>query len=256
MTRAGRRAFAGLAALLLIAALGGCGAGQIPAVHSEPERLETARQAMGKREYTVAIELLKTYVSNNAGSRDVDEAVYRLGLCYLGIKEWASAQVEFERLIRDYPESDSSGSASFRLGEALFDQTRPKDFDQEYTHKALDQWNDYLASYPGHWLNPEARRRIADVRARLASKLADAGHLYLKLKLPDPARVYFHRVIDEYPDTPSVGEARLGLALCDARQGKRNEAIEQLKQVEAAHPGGALAKRAASERARLERRSG
>lgn len=257
--RAFRNRAPSLAALALGASLGvalwGCSAGTMPAVHSEPERLDLARRAMARRDYTVAIELLKSYVANNGGSRDVDEAIYRLGMCYAGTREYPSAQVEFERLVRDYPESDSSGSASFRLGEVLFAQTRARDFDQEYTHKALDQWQDYLAGYPGHWLNATARRRIGELRARLAAKLADAGQLYLKLGLPGPARVYFHRVLDEYPDAPGVGEVRFGLALCDAQQGHRAEAIEQLKQVEATHPGGELARRAASERARLERRS-
>ncbi len=186
----------------------------------------------------------------------MDEAIYRLGMSYFAAKEYPSAQVEFERLVRDYPESDSSGSASFRLGEVLFAQTRARDFDQEYSHKALEQWQDYLAGYPGHWLNATARQRVAEVRTRLATKLADAGRLYLKLRLPGPARVYFRRVLNEYADTAAAGEARFGLALCEAQQGRRAAAIEQLKQVEADHPGGELARRAASERARLERRSG
>ncbi len=97
---------------------------------------------------------------------------------------------------------------------------------------------------------------MAEVRTRLATKLADAGRLYLKLRLPGPARVYFRRVLNEYADTAAAGEARFGLALCEAQQGRRAAAIEQLKQVEADHPGGELARRAASERARLERRSG
>ena len=256
MTRTIWRRWGRCAVLALGVALAGCSASTMPAVHSEPERLALARQAMARRDYTVAIELLKSYVANNGGSRDVDEAIYRLGLCYAGAKEYPSAQVEFERLVRDYPESDSSGSASFRLGEVLFSQARGQDFDQEYTHKALDQWQNYLTGYPGHWLNPMAQRRVAEMRARLAAKLADAGHLYLKLRLAGPARVYFRRVMDDYGETPAAGEAWLGLALCDAQQGHRDAAIEQLKQVEAAHPGGELARRAASERARLERRSG
>ena len=53
-----------------------------------------------------------------------------------------------------------------------------------------------------------------------------------------------------YPKTPS------GLALCDALDGHRREAIEQLRRVEADHAGDPVARRAAWERARLERRSG
>jgi len=251
-----RRGVRSAACLLALAGLAGCAAGTLPTVSSEPERIEAARRAMAKREWTVAIELFKTYITNNAGGRDIDQAVYWLGECYAGAREWPSAQVEFERLLRDYPESDSAGSAAYRLGEALYGQTRPPDFDQEFTRKALVQWQNYVVSYPGHWRNAQATARIAEVRDRLARKLLATGQLYRKLNLPDPARVYFRRVIDDYAESSSAGEARLELALCDALQGRRAEAIEQLKRLEAEHPGEPAAKRAAEERARLERRPG
>jgi outer membrane protein assembly factor BamD len=255
MSRIRSRVWPGLAAVLWLAAAAGCGSTTMPAVHSEPERLDLARKAMARHDYSVAVELLKSYVSNNGGSRDVDEAIYRLGMSYMGMKEFPSAQVEFERLVRDYPESDSCPSAAFRLGEALMAQTRPRDFDQEYTHKAVDQWKDYLASYNGHWLNPEARRRVAEAEQTLAGKLGDAGRLYLKMKLPGPARVYFNRIIEEYPDTWEVGWAKLGLAICDGQQGRIPEAIEQLKHIEAEYPRTELARQATNLRSRLQHQS-
>jgi len=239
-------------ALALGVTAAGCGGGVIPAVHSEPERLEAARRAMAKRDYNIAIELLKGYITANAGSKDVDEAVYRLGQSYLATRDFPAAALEFERLLRDYPESDSSGSASFRLGEALYGQARPPDFDQDFTLKALDQWHDYLQTYPGHWLNAEAERKIGVARMKLAKKLSATGRLYLKLHLPGPARVYFNRILDEYADTPYTGEARFGLAVASEMQGDRKAAIEEFRQVEALHPG-PLARRAAYERERLER---
>src|SRR6185295_15810938 len=102
--------------------LAGCGASTLSAIHSESERLGSARRMYAERQYGQAIELLKTYVENNAGSADVDEALYLLGDSYLHVNDAIAAQTEFERLLRDYPESDSSAAASFRLGEALYRQ--------------------------------------------------------------------------------------------------------------------------------------
>jgi outer membrane protein assembly factor BamD len=212
-----------------------------------------ARRLMEQRHYTNAIDLLKTYIDTNAGSADIDAAIYLLGQCYLRTKEWASASAEFERLLRDYPESDSSGAGSFALGDALFGQARGPDFDQEETTKAVTQWQSYLDKYPGHWLNDEARRRIALARSRLATKLVNAGNLYLKLKLPGPAIVYFSKVVQEYSDSPQLGEALIGLARAKAMSGKRDEAIQSLKELEAQFPGKPIAGQAARERARLER---
>lgn len=244
-----------LVSLLLPLVLAGCGAGLLPAIHSEAERLSVARSLHDRGEFGAAAELLKLYVANNAGAADVDQAIYLLGHCYLKTKEWTLASGEFDRLLRDYPESDSGAAARFGLAEAEFAQSRPVDFDQEYTIKAMGDWERYLRDYPGHWQNGEAAARILACRTRLADKLVRTGVLYLQLKLPEPARVYFRKVTLEYPDTVWVPEAELGLAMCDARQGRRDEAIVQLKGIEQRYAGQSVAERAARERKRLERRS-
>ena len=79
------------------------------------------------------------------------------------------------------------------------------------------------------------------------------AQLYLKLKLGDPARAYFQRVLDDYPETPQAGEARVGIALADAVAGKKPQAIARLKELEAQFPGQPIAVRAAKERERLEK---
>ena len=242
-----------IALLLLGLGLAGCGAGVLPAIHSEEERLAVARRLLDRGEYAVASELLRTYVANNAGSADVDQAIYLLGYAHLKTRDWVSAAGEFERLLRDYPESDSSAAARFGLAESQFAQSRPPDFDQDHTHRALDAWQRYLEDFPGHWQNAAARERIQVCRARLADKLVRTGALYLKLSLPKPARVYFEMVTTEYRDTVWVSEAEMGLAMCDAREGRRPEAIARLESIEARYPGQPIANRAARERKRLER---
>jgi outer membrane protein assembly factor BamD len=243
-----------LLVLATIASLAGCGAGVLPPIHSETQRLELARQMAAKGNYSDAIELLKTFIANNAGSAEVDHAIYLLGECYSNQKEWASAAIEFERLTRDYPESDSAGSAAFQLGAAMWGQSRPPDFEQENTRRALAQWENYLRDYPGHWLNAEAGHRIQLARMRLATKLLNAGDLYAKLRLIGPARVYYRRVEDEYGDTPQLGDAWVGFAMCDALEKKKDAAIERLKQVESRFAGRPVAARAAHERARLQKK--
>ncbi len=234
--------------------LAGCGAHVLPAMHSESERLAAARRLRDEGDCGEAIELLKTYITNAAGTAQVDEAVYLLGDCYLRTKDWALAAGEFERLLRDYPESDSSAAASFALGEAYFGQAGREDFDQEFTVKALNQWQSYLRDHAGHWRYADAERHVATARARLANKLVRTGTLYLKLKLWEPARVYFLRVEEEYSDTSADPEARLGLAMSDAGQGRRAEAIAELKQIEERYAGQGVAERAARARKRIERR--
>ena len=248
------RRLSGLVALGALAALlAGCGASTVPPVHSEPERLALGRKALATRDYNVAIELLKSYVANNGGGAEVDEALELLGETYLRTKDWSEAQNQFERVLRDYPESDSAASASFNLGVALWGQSRGAPFDQEYTLKALEQWEGYQRAYVGHWLNGEAERRVQMARERLADTLARNGMLYLKLRRTGPARVYFQRVLDEYPGTSVAESAHLGLALADARDGRRDAALAALRDIVARDAGKPVSREAAKELARLER---
>src|SRR5262249_49382364 len=140
MNRHSAALFPRAAVPLLALALAGCAAVSMPAVHSEPERLALAQRLVREREGADAIELLQTYIERNAGSAQVDQAIYLLGECYLKTKDYPNAAVEFERLQNDFPESDSSAAGAFGLGEALYGQSRPPDFDQDYTTKALEQW--------------------------------------------------------------------------------------------------------------------
>jgi outer membrane protein assembly factor BamD len=241
-----------LLALVVAAILVGCGASTLPNVRSDTERIATAKKMIAQKRWVSAIDVLKDHVQRGAGSADIDVAIYLLGYSYLGNKDWALAANEFERLVRDYPESDSTPSAAFRLGEAWYGQARPPDFDQEFTAKALAQWRNYRDTYPDHWLVPDADRKIAEARSRLATKIMNNAYLYMKLKLPGPARVYYDQVVNDYSDTPMVGYAMIGQAQADAMMLKRDEAIARLKQVEANYAGKPEAEHARRERLRLE----
>jgi outer membrane protein assembly factor BamD len=243
-------------ALAIGVLLAGCASTTIPPVHSETERLALAQRMMDQKRYPSAIELLKSYVQNNGGSGNVDQAHYLLGMSYMKNRDWALAATEFEQMIREYPESDSTASASFRLGEALFAQSRDPDFDQDYTSRAIDQWHAYLEAYPNHWLNAEASRQMVIARSRIATKLLATADLYRSLRLAGPARVYYEKVASDYNDTILLRQALLGIALCDVLDGHGPDALAQLKDIESRYPGTDVAARAARERARIERKRG
>ena len=60
-----------IAALLVPLVLAGCGAGLMPTVHSEAERLTLARTLHDRGDYGTAAELLTLYVTNNGGAAAV-----------------------------------------------------------------------------------------------------------------------------------------------------------------------------------------
>lgn len=248
-----RRLRPALAAAALAALAAGCGAAVVPQIMNDSARVPLARQLYERGDYSLAAEVLTAYAQSGAGNADIDEAIYLLGLTYLGQKDWPNAQAQFERVLRDYPESDSASSASFRLGEALFGQSRKPDFDQEFTLKALGQWQEFSRSWPEHPWAGDAAARIGACRTRLARKLWRSGDLYLKQAYYEPAKVYFADVLREYADTPVYGDALIGMALADARLGRKDTALAVLRGLEAEFAGRPLGEQAAKWRAKVEK---
>jgi outer membrane assembly lipoprotein YfiO len=244
-----RIALAG-ACLLLLA---GCGGSVLPQVRNDNDRMAVARRLYAVGEYGTVAEVLSAYVTTGTGNADIDQAVYLLGLAYLGEKEYASAQAQFERIARDYPESDSASAASYRLGVALYSQSRGPDFDQETALKGLTQWEQLVQSSPDDPWAALARVRIAEARSRLAHKLWRNGDVYLKLKLYEPAKVYFGSILKDYADTPEYGDALIGNAVADARLGRRDSALAVLEGLAKQFSGHPLGDRAAETLERVKK---
>ena len=240
-----------LALVAALALVAGCGGAVLPQVHDEGSRLALAQRLYDKGDYTLAVEALAPFGTSGSGSALVDEAVYLMGMAHLRMKDFAGAQADFERLLRDYPESDSAASASYRVGEALWGQSRGPDFDQDFTVKALEQWLNFRRDHPEHWLAPVATRDIAKARARLATKLYRTGDLYVKLKEYESARGYFRDVLTNYSESLVYGDALIGWAVASARLGQRDTALAVLRDLETEMPGTPLAVRAAETRRKV-----
>jgi outer membrane protein assembly factor BamD len=247
------RVRAAIAACVLALFVAGCGAAVVPSIHSDTNRVAIARGLYDRHEYALAVDVLSSYALTGSGNADIDQAVYLLGLSYMGQKEWVSAQTQFERIGRDYPESDSASAAIFQLGEAMYGQSRPSDFDQEFTLKALQQWESYVRSAPGDAYVGRAEMRIGECRTRLARKLWRSGDVYLKQRLYGPAKKYFGDVISQYADTPILGDAILGNAAADARLGKRDSALAVVRGLEAQFSGYPLGLKATELRRKMEK---
>jgi outer membrane assembly lipoprotein YfiO len=245
-----RTAFASAVLCVLLA---GCGAAIVPQIHNEADRIVVARQLYDKGEYALVVELLNSYTTTTGnGNADIDQAVYLLGNAYMKQRDFPSAQTQFERIARDYPESDSATAAVYRLGEALFGQSRGPDFDQEFTLKAIAQWTKVVEDVPGSSWATLAENHIAECRTRLARKLWRSGDLYVKQNLYEPGLIYYRSVINDYADTPVLGDALIGLAVADARLGRKDTALVVLRDLEKRFEGRELGLRAAAVRAKVE----
>ncbi len=201
----GRTFSAALAAAALALAwlsAGGCGGGPtIQPVAQPADQLGVARAAIEKKDYRRAEELLKGYLDLNPVSTEAGEAHYLLGLIHYRRGEWPLAATEFAILINQFPDDVRVPDGRYHLALSFWRQSRPAPYDQEYTRRALSEFDRFLALYPEHPRAEEARKWRDEARERLAKKAFENGRLYYKLGFQGPARLYLLEVREQYADT-------------------------------------------------------
>jgi outer membrane protein assembly factor BamD len=247
-----RGAWRRLAPILLVGLLSGCGGTLREQMASGTANYQSGKAAFDRANWTDAIADLKAYVEQYPGTELTDDALFYLGQAYVRVKDYALASSQFDRLVRDFPATPYAPGALYWLARCDDLQSHPAPLDQTETQRALDRYGQFLDQYPEDSLAVQARGRVAALRERLAEKRYRNAKLYWKLKQYGAADLYLRDVLSEYPNTRWAGESALLLADVLQRLGKREEAVETLRQLLASAPEGDLRRRAADRLHSLE----
>jgi outer membrane assembly lipoprotein YfiO len=183
-----------------------------------------------------ARQLLSGYLEREPSGEKADEAHNLLGVCAFRNKEWPSAATEFLIVVNQFAGSARVPDARYHLAVAYWRQARGSAYDQDYTHRALAEFERFLELYPDHPRAEEIRSLRADALGRLARKDYENGRLYLKMGYLSPARFYFRSVQSAYPGTSWARLAALGEARSWEREKRCADAIPILERLLAESP--------------------
>lgn len=155
------------------------------------------------------------------------------------------AQYKYRDFINRYPTSEQADYAMLRIAMCSYKQMEKPDRDQTKTREALEKFDDMLRTYPKSPLKAEAMAKRQDVLDRLArhehivarfyikrgsfnaavqrlnylvdtypnysdraGAFYDLGHSLTQLGRAAEAKLYFERVISEFPQSEYAGQAK------------------------------------------------
>ncbi|MEW5796740.1 MAG: outer membrane protein assembly factor BamD [Candidatus Zixiibacteriota bacterium] len=213
--------------LLLVVILAGCGGKTNLAKLSSRELFELGMEKYKKKKYLEAIEALQATIFNYPGESQIDTAQYYLALSYFGNEDYVLGQVEFNRLLTNYPASPFAPQAQLMKAVCFFKGT-PNHYglDQTDLQTAITQFEDFILDYPESEAVPEANHYLKEARTRLAHKYYESGIVYIRLSDYTAARTYFQKVIDEYTNTEYAADATYQIAETYYRQRNWDKANE------------------------------
>jgi outer membrane protein assembly factor BamD len=201
--------------------------------YAEGERL------LSKDRYLEAVERFRILKSRYPYSKYAALATLRIGDTHFqeeAFLESASAYKIFREL---YPRHEKAPYALFRTGESFYNLLpSSEDRDLEPAQDAIYSYTQLLREFPGSEFEEQAKKRVGELRGRLAAKEEYVGDYYFKRELYSAAASRYDYLFTNFPDVPRKEQDLFNLAYSYERMGEFRKAEESLASLDADFPGG------------------
>jgi outer membrane protein assembly factor BamD len=211
--------------LALGVSISACGGG-VPRIPDTPEAiLVKGDEYFQKEKYFQAQEIYKAFLSRFPGHDRSDYAQFMLAESYFGKQEYPLAAVEYQILMSNYGYSEYVDDALYKVGLCYFYESPKSQRDQQKARDALSRFNQFLQTYPDSPLVPEVNEKIKLIHEKLAKKAFDNGYHYFRREKLKAAIIYFDKVIDNYPNNEYWARSVYFKARALEERGETEEAI-------------------------------
>lgn len=126
-------------------------------------------------------------------------------------RDFGHSNEAFSALIMGFPNSLRSAEAFCFIGDNLLDLMKLSPGDEELIASATGNLESLQSHFPQNKIIENKRGQIEQMRSLFADDLVKTGRFYERKKKPGGAKVYYQRVVDEFPQTDAKkrAEARL-----------------------------------------------
>lgn len=159
-------------------------------------------------ERDTGIEALTFLVTKFPRSDLADDAWKELAQTFFDDRQYQAAADVWERLVREYPDSEWTDLALYRVAAAYRLQTRGQAFDADpllRAHAALER---YLARYPDGNFVADAQRERAELEERIAQRELEIARFYGERDVVLGERLHRANAAVRFPKTGTAQELR------------------------------------------------
>ena len=154
------------------------------------------------------------------------------------------AQYKYRDFINRYPTSEQADYAMLRIAMCSYKQMERPDRDQQKTRETVEKFDDMIRAYPNSPLRAEAEARRQDALDRLAKHEHLVARFYMKRGSHLAAVQRLNYLIDTYPNYNERDAAFFDLGTSLVRLGRKGEARLYFERVVSEFPKSEYADRA------------
>lgn len=188
------------------------------------ERAEQQYEAhKWQRARTYYSHLYETYPNDPLGRRAllrIADTFYEQG----GAVNLVEAQYKYRDFINRYPTSEQADYAMLRIAMTAYQQMESPDRDQQKTREAVEKFDDMLRAHPNSPLKQEAMARRQEALDRLAKHEHNVARFYIKRGSWNAAVQRLNYLIDTYPNYNDRAATFFDLGTALSKLGRKGEA--------------------------------
>ncbi|MBU3934094.1 MAG: outer membrane protein assembly factor BamD [Candidatus Omnitrophica bacterium] len=154
-----------------------------------------------------AIEIFAKVVENAPYGEYAPLAQYKLGECYMEMKDYINAALAFKKIIENYPKSPLIDDAKYKIAMCAANAATGPEYNEEDTDKAIKEFKDFVRRYPDSQMEKEARHFISKLENQKAENHFNIASFYEKQSNPDSAIIYYEEILDKYPTSEWAAKA-------------------------------------------------
>lgn len=170
-------------ALVAILTLGSC-AREFNKVYRTTDtdfKYEYAKECYVQGKYSNAVTLLQDLVTIQKGTDNGQESLFMLAMAEYQLKDYEAASETFKKYYQTYPQGVYAETASFYIGQSLYQCTPEARLDQTPTVAAIAAFQNYLDLFPNGKLKSTAEQRMFELQDKLILKAYLSAKLYYNL---------------------------------------------------------------------------
>ena len=187
-----------------------------------------AKEKFDDEDYFDAVNDFTVVILRFTGSSVSDSAQYYLATSHYYMDEYIIAAAEYSKLVNTMSESPLVADAQFMLADSYYQLSPRAALDQEYTQKAIREFQIFLEDFPTHPRREEGERKLFELREKLAQKMFDTAELYRSMKEYTSSIIYYNIVLDKYYDSSYADKAQYNKALVYMEIEDYSQAKEEL----------------------------
>jgi len=160
-----------------------------------------AKEPYDDGDYEIALTKLGEFKSRFPYSQYAIEAELLIANSHYELEAYEEAAAAYAQFVKLHPKHQKVAFAMFRVGESYW-ALSPEDIDreQEFTHKAVEEWEKLVARLPDSPEAKKAQKLIKEGNTRIAQSLEFIADFYCKQEIQYACAYRFIQIAKLYPE--------------------------------------------------------